>query len=37
MIGLEGQPASLLDLNKYEALRGHVDIINTYVPYNPGG
>jgi hypothetical protein len=37
LIGLEGQPATPLDLNKYEALRGHVDIINTYVPYNPGG
>ncbi len=37
LIGLEGLLTASIDLTKHEALRGHIDIVNLYVPYNPGG
>lgn len=36
LIGLEGLPTTPVDMTKYDALRGHVDTVNLYVPYNPG-
>lgn len=35
MIGLEGASRSPIALHEITALRGHIDIVNTYVPYNP--
>jgi hypothetical protein len=37
LVGLHGLPTAPLDLAKSEKLGKHVDIVNVYAPYSPGG